>query len=49
VLDNLLIVGGLIAIFWIACFVFYLYTSRQQKQIAADIERLKSQLEESEQ
>jgi hypothetical protein len=42
--DNLLTVAGMIAIFWIACFVFYMFTSRQQKSIAADIEQLKGQL-----
>lgn len=42
--ENLLTVAGMIAIFWIACFVFYMFTSRQQKSIAAEIEQLKGQL-----
>jgi hypothetical protein len=48
VFGNLLVVAGMIAIFWVACFVFYLYTSHQQKNIAAEIESLKRQLDESE-
>lgn len=46
--ENLLMVGIVIAIFWVACFAFYLYTSRQQRQIAAQIEALKSRLGKSE-
>lgn len=37
-------VGVVIAIFWIVIFLFYLYTSRQQQGIAADIEKLNQQL-----
>lgn len=43
-LENLMTVGVVIAIFWIAIFLFYLYTSRQQQGIAADIEKLNQQL-----
>lgn len=43
--DNLLTVAGLIAIFWIAAFVFYMFTSRQQQKIAGEIEQLNQQLE----
>jgi Na+/melibiose symporter-like transporter len=43
--DNLMLVAGLIAIFWIACFLFYMVTSRQQKKIAGQIEQLNQQLE----
>jgi hypothetical protein len=41
-----MLVGVVIAIFWIACFVFYLFTSRQQKGIAGEIEKLNQQLGE---
>lgn len=42
--DNLMIVSIIIAIFWIACFVFYMFTSRQQKDIAGEIDKLNQQL-----
>ncbi|MBX3056899.1 MAG: hypothetical protein KF770_10540 [Anaerolineae bacterium] len=42
--ENLMAVGVVIAIFWIALFVFYMVTSRQQQGIAADIEKLNKQL-----
>ncbi|GIK55138.1 MAG: hypothetical protein BroJett015_08010 [Chloroflexota bacterium] len=43
-LENLMAVGVVIAIFWIALFLFYMFTSRQQQGIAADIEKLNQQL-----
>ncbi len=43
---QLLTVAALIAIFWIGCFVFYLYTSRQQESISREIENLKNQLDD---
>ncbi|MCL4265636.1 MAG: hypothetical protein KJ069_20660 [Anaerolineae bacterium] len=43
-LENLMLVGVVIAVFWIALFVFYLYTSRQQQKIAGEIEKLNQQL-----
>lgn len=42
--EDLMAVGVVIAIFWIALFVFYMVTSRQQQGIAADIEKLNKQL-----
>jgi hypothetical protein len=44
VFENLMVVGVVIAIFWIALFLFYMVTSRQQQGIAADIEKLNQQL-----
>ena len=44
--ENLMLVGIVIAIFWIACFVFYMVTSRQQKSIAGEIDKLNQQLGE---
>jgi len=44
VFDDLMIVSVIIAIFWIACFVFYMVTSRQQKGIAGEIDKLNQQL-----
>lgn len=43
---NLLIV--LIVILWLGAFGFYLYTSRQQKNIGDELERLQKKLDESE-
>ncbi len=39
-----MLVGVVIALFWIGLFVFYLYTSRQQQKIAGEIEKLNQQL-----
>lgn len=43
---NLMMVGGLIAVFWIGCFAFYLYTSRQQKSIANEIDKVRQHLDD---
>lgn len=46
--DNLTLVIVLVAILWLGAYGFYLYTSRQQKEIADDLERLNKKLDEAE-
>ena len=42
---NLLAVGVIIAIFWVVVFGFYLYTSRQQRNIGQEIDTIQQQLD----
>ncbi|MCP4361515.1 MAG: hypothetical protein GY796_26185 [Chloroflexi bacterium] len=44
---NLTAVAAIIAVFWIAGFTFYLYTSRQQVNIAQEIDDLEKKLDET--
>ncbi len=46
--ENLTLVIVFIAILWLAAYGFYLYTSRQQKDIVDDLERLNKKLDEAE-
>lgn len=46
--ENLLLLTILIFVLWLGAFAFYLFTSRQQKNIADEIERLQQKLDESE-
>ena len=43
--ENLTLVIVLIVIFWLGTYGFYLYTSRQQKDIVEDLERLNKKLD----
>jgi hypothetical protein len=46
--ENLMLVVVLIVILWLGAFGYYLYTSRQQKEIIDDLERLNKKLDEAE-
>lgn len=46
--ENLTLVVVLIAVLWLGAYGFYLYTSRQQKDIVDDLERLNKKLDEAE-
>ncbi len=46
--ENLTLVIILISILWLGAYGFYLYTSRQQKDIVDDLERLNKKLDEAE-
>ena len=46
--ENLTLVVVLIAVLWLGAYGFYLYTSRQQEDIADDLERLNKKLDEAE-
>jgi len=45
--ENLTLVIVIIVILWLGAFGFYLYTSRQQKDIMDDLERLNKKLDEA--
>jgi CcmD family protein len=45
--ENLLVVAAVAAVLWLGAFVYYLMTSRQQKDIAREIEALEKQLGEN--
>ena len=45
--ENLLVVAAVAAILWLGAFIYYLFTSRQQKDIAREIEQLEKQLGEN--
>ncbi|MCA9900683.1 MAG: hypothetical protein H6654_13535 [Ardenticatenaceae bacterium] len=46
--ENLTLLIVIIALFWLGAFGFYMYTSRQQKNIADDLDRLNTKLDKSE-
>lgn len=46
--ENLTLVVVLIVVLWLGAYGFYLYTSRQQKDIVDDLERLNNKLDEAE-
>ena len=46
--DNLTLLIIIIVALWVGAFGFYLYTSRQQKDIADELERLQKKLDEDE-
>jgi hypothetical protein len=46
--ENLTLVIVLIAVLWLGAYGYYLYTSRQQKDIINDLERLNKKLDETE-
>lgn len=46
VLDNLTILATVIIVFWLGALAFYFYTSRQQKDIRAELDALRARLEE---
>ena len=46
--ESLTLVIILAVLFWLGIFGFYLYTSRQQKEIIDDLEKLNKKLDEAE-
>ncbi len=42
--ENLMIVAGIAAVLWLSGYGFYLYTSRQQRDIAQEIDALEEML-----
>lgn len=46
VLDNLTMLAIVIIVFWLGALAFYFYTSRQQRDIRADLDALRARLEE---
>ncbi len=46
--ENWSLIVALIVILWLGAFSYYLYTSRQQKGIADELERLQNKLDEDE-
>ena len=46
--ENLTLVIVLIAVLWFGAYAFYLYTSRQQKNIADEGEQMQKKLDEAE-
>lgn len=47
-LDNLVLVAVVIIILWLGAMAFYFYISRQQRDLAEEIEKLRDQLDEME-
>lgn len=45
--ENLTLLIVIIALFWLGAFGYYLYTSRQQNNIADDLDRLNKKLDKS--
>jgi flagellar basal body-associated protein FliL len=46
-LNNLTLIGIVIIVLWIAAAAYYLYTSRQQKELASEIEEIREILDRS--
>lgn len=46
--ENLTLVIGIIVVLWLGAFGYYLYTSRQQKDIVDQVEQLQKKLDEAE-
>lgn len=44
---NLMVVAAIAAVLWLGAFIYYLFTSRQQKDIAREIEALEERLGDS--
>lgn len=47
-LDNLVVVAIVIIVLWLGAMAFYFYVSRQQSDLADEIEKLRQQLNEIE-
>lgn len=47
-LNNLALIGIVIIVFWIAAIGYYIYTSRQQKELTNEIEEIREILDDSE-
>lgn len=45
-MDNFTLVAIIIIVFWLAAIAFYLYLSRQQREISEEIDDLKARLDE---
>jgi len=46
--ENLTLVIVIITVLWLGAYAYYLYTSRQQKNIADEVEQLQKKLDEAE-
>ena len=46
--ENLTLVIVIITVLWLGAYAYYLYTSRQQKNIADEVEQLEKRLDEAE-
>jgi uncharacterized membrane protein YphA (DoxX/SURF4 family) len=46
--ENLTLVIIIITVLWLGAYAYYLYTSRQQKNIADEVEQLEKRLDEAE-
>lgn len=42
---NLLVVTGVIAVFWVIVFIVYIFSSRQQRSIANELDALEKKLD----
>ena len=47
-LENLALVAVVIIVLWLGAMAFYFYVSRQQRDLADEIEKLRDQLDEAE-
>jgi Tfp pilus assembly protein PilO len=43
--ENMLVIVIIVTIFWVGAFAYYFFLSRQQADIAEDIEKLQKQLD----
>ncbi len=46
--ENLTLLAAIISLFWVGALVYYLYTSRQQRNIREDLDALNRKLQELE-
>lgn len=46
--DNLVLVAIVIIVMWLGAMAYYYFVSRQQNELANEIEKLRAQLDESE-
>lgn len=47
-LENLVVVAVIIIVLWLGAMGYYMFVSRQQNDLADEIEKLKAQLENAE-
>jgi DNA-binding GntR family transcriptional regulator len=47
-LNNLALLGIIIILLWIAAAAYYIFTSRQQKELSSEIEELREILDKTE-
>ena len=46
--DNLMVVALIIIVLWLGAMAYYFYVSRQQRDLADEIEKLREQLDDAE-
>ncbi len=44
-IENLMVVAGIAMLLWLGSYAYYLYTSRQQQDIAVEIDTLEKMLD----